>query len=79
MLVACAGLGLMMAPLAGVSALDGYLATTPGVLQVVMATAIGLKANTGFVLSVQVVRLLMMLSCAPLVARRVIRIPQPVV
>lgn len=77
MLVVCAGLGLIMAPLAGVSPLDGYLATTPGVLQVVMATAVGLKANTTFVLSVQVVRLLMMLSGAPLVARRLIPMPQP--
>lgn len=77
MLVVCAGLGLIMAPLAGVSPLDGYLATTPGVLQVVMATTIGLKANTTFVLSVQVVRLLMMLSAAPLIARRLIPMPQP--
>lgn len=77
MLVVCAGLGLIMAPLAGVSPLDGYLATTPGVLQVVMATAVGLKANTTFVLSVQVVRLLMMLSGAPLIARRLIPMPKP--
>jgi uncharacterized protein len=75
MLAVCAGLGLIMAPLAGVSPLDGYLATTPGVLQVVMATTIGLKANTTFVLSVQVVRLLMMLSAAPLIARRLIPMP----
>jgi membrane AbrB-like protein len=77
MLVVCAGLGMIMAPLAGVSPLDGYLATTPGVLQVVMATTIGLKANTTFVLSVQVVRLLMMLSAAPLIARRLIPMPHP--
>jgi membrane AbrB-like protein len=76
MLVACAGLGLVMAPLAGVSALDGYLATTPGVLQVVLATAVGMKANTTFVLSAQVVRLLMMLLAAPYVARRLL--PPPV-
>jgi membrane AbrB-like protein len=77
MLVACAALGLLMAPLAGVSALDGYLATTPGVLQVVLATAIGMKANTTFVLSAQVVRLLMMLIAAPIVARRLIPMPAP--
>jgi membrane AbrB-like protein len=75
MLVACAALGLIMAPLAGVSALDGYLATTPGVLQVVLATAIGMKANTTFVLSAQVVRLLMMLLAAPFVARKLIPMP----
>jgi membrane AbrB-like protein len=77
MLVACAALGLIMAPLAGVSALDGYLATTPGVLQVVLATAIGMKANTTFVLSAQVVRLLMMLIAAPFVARKLIPMPVP--
>lgn len=77
MLVACAALGLLMAPLAGVSALDGYLATTPGVLQVVLATAIGMKANTTFVLSAQVVRLLMMLIAAPIVARKLIPMPVP--
>lgn len=75
MLVACAALGLIMAPLAGVSALDGYLATTPGVLQVVLATAVGMKANTTFVLSAQVVRLLMMLVAAPYVARKLIPMP----
>jgi hypothetical protein len=75
MLAACAALGLLMAPLAGVSALDGYLATTPGVLQVVLATAIGMKANTTFVLSAQVVRLLMMLVAAPFVARKLIPMP----
>jgi membrane AbrB-like protein len=77
MLVSCAALGLLMAPLAGVSALDGYLATTPGVIQVVMATAIGMKADTTFVLSAQVVRLLMMLIAAPMVARKLIPMPVP--
>jgi membrane AbrB-like protein len=75
MLLACAALGLLMAPLAGVSALDGYLATTPGVLQVPIATAIGMKADTAFVLSAQVVRLLMMLVAAPFVARKLIPMP----
>jgi membrane AbrB-like protein len=69
MLIISAGLGILLAPLAGVSALDGYLATTPGLLQVVLATSIGMKANTTFVLSAQVVRLLMMLLAAPIMAR----------
>jgi membrane AbrB-like protein len=77
MLVACAALGLLMAPLAHVSSLDGYLATTPGVLQVVLATAVGLKANTTFILSTQVLRLLMMLSAAPAVARRLVPMDLP--
>lgn len=77
MLAACAALGLAMAPLAGVSALDGYLATTPGVLQVVLGTAIGMHANTTFILSAQVLRLLMMLLAAPAVARRLVPMDQP--
>jgi membrane AbrB-like protein len=77
MLAACAALGFVMAPLAGVSSLDGYLATTPGVLQVVLGTAIGMHANTTFVLSAQVLRLLMMLIAAPPVARRLARMDVP--
>jgi membrane AbrB-like protein len=77
MLAACAALGFVMAPLAGVSSLDGYLATTPGVLQVVLGTAIGMHANTTFVLSAQVLRLLMMLLAAPPVARRLARMGTP--
>lgn len=75
MLAACAALGVVLAPLAGVSTLDGYLATTPGVLQVVVATALGMKANTTFIVAAQVVRLLMMLLAAPLVAKRLL--PDP--
>jgi hypothetical protein len=70
---ACAGLGALLAAATGTSALDGYLATTPGGLYAVLATASDSGADTTFVLSVQVLRLFVMLLSAPLVARRLRR------
>ncbi len=69
LVVASAGLGWMLAAATGASALDGYLATTPGGLYAVLATARDLGADVTFVLSVQVLRLFVMLLSAPLVAR----------
>ncbi|MGY2067196.1 AbrB family transcriptional regulator [Blastococcus sp. SYSU DS0619] len=69
LVVACAGLGSLLAALTGATALDGYLATTPGGLYAVLATARGSGADTTFVLAVQVLRLFVMLFSAPLVAR----------
>jgi membrane AbrB-like protein len=69
LIAACAGLGAVLAAAAGVSALDGYLATTPGGLYAVLATATDTGADATFVLAVQVLRLFVMLLSAPLVAR----------
>jgi membrane AbrB-like protein len=69
LIVASAGLGAVLAATTGVSALDGYLATTPGGLYAVLATATDSGADTTFVLAVQVLRLFVMLLSAPLVAR----------
>jgi membrane AbrB-like protein len=66
---ACAGLGVVLSSAAGVSPLDGYLATTPGGLYAVLATATGSGADATFVLAVQVLRLFVMLFSAPLLAR----------
>ncbi|MGY1748344.1 AbrB family transcriptional regulator [Modestobacter sp. SYSU DS0511] len=68
-IVACAGLGLLLSATAGVSRLEGYLATTPGGLYAVLATASGSGADATFVLAVQVLRLFVMLFTAPLLAR----------
>jgi membrane AbrB-like protein len=73
MLVGCALLGLLLAPLADVSTLDAYLATTPGGLYAVLATAVDSGANTTFVLAVQVLRLFVMLLAAPVLARWLVR------
>jgi uncharacterized membrane protein AbrB (regulator of aidB expression) len=62
-------LGLLLVPLAGVGALDAYLATTPGGLYVVLAAASSSDVDTTFVLSVQVLRVFAMLGAAPLLAR----------
>jgi uncharacterized protein len=67
--VACAGLGAALSAAAGVSPLDGYLATTPGGLYAVLATARGSGADATFVLAVQVLRLFVMLFSAPVLAR----------
>jgi uncharacterized protein len=69
LIAACALLGVALAGAAHVSELDGYLATTPGGLYVVLATAVGSGADTTFVLAVQVLRLFAMLLAAPLLAR----------
>jgi membrane AbrB-like protein len=68
-IVACAGLGAALAWATGGTALDGYLATTPGGLYAVLATATSTGANATFVLAVQVLRLFVMLFSAPLLAR----------
>ena len=60
--MACAGLGAVLSAATGVSALDGYLATTPGGLYAVLATASDSGADVTFVLAVQVLRLFVMLS-----------------
>ncbi|MGY1837232.1 AbrB family transcriptional regulator [Blastococcus sp. SYSU DS0510] len=76
LVLACAGLGGLLAAATGASALDGYLATTPGGLYAVLATARDTGADTTFVLAVQVLRLFVMLFSAPLVAR-LLRRPAP--
>ncbi|RBY78345.1 AbrB family transcriptional regulator [Geodermatophilus sp. TF02-6] len=69
LIAACAGLGGVLAATTGASALDGYLATTPGGLYAVLATAQDGGADATFVLAVQVLRLFVMLLSAPLLAR----------
>ena len=63
--VGCAVVGLVFARLAGVNALDGYLATTPGGLPAVTAIAIGSGASVGLVITMQLVRIFMSLLLAP--------------
>ncbi|WP_448625714.1 AbrB family transcriptional regulator [Geodermatophilus sp. URMC 64] len=73
LIAACAGLGAVLAPAAGVGQLDAYLATTPGGLFAVLATASDSGADATFVLAVQVLRLYVMLLSAPLLARWLLR------
>lgn len=70
LLIGCAGLGWVLSELAGVSLLDGYLATTPGGLYAVLATAVASGAHAPFVLAVQSLRLFAMILAAPPIIRR---------
>lgn len=69
LIVACAGLGLLLSAATGAGELDAYLATTPGGMYAVLATATSNGADATFVLAVQVLRLFVMLLSAPLLAR----------
>jgi uncharacterized protein len=66
---ACAGLGIVLSQLTGASLLDGYLATTPGGIYAVLATAISSGGDVTFVVAVQVLRVIVMLLVAPALAR----------
>jgi uncharacterized protein len=67
--VATAGLGIVLAHFAGLTPLEGYLATSPGGVYAVLATAVETGSNVTFVIAAQVVRILLMLFAAPLLAR----------
>ena len=68
---ACAGLGLLLTRLTGATPLETYLATTPGGIYAVLATAVSSGADATFVVAVQVLRLILMLLAAPTLARLV--------
>ena len=70
--VATAGLGILLAHVAGLTPLEGYLATSPGGVYAVLATAVETGSNVTFVIAAQVVRILLMLFAAPLMARTVV-------
>lgn len=67
--VATAGLGILLAHVAGLTPLEGYLATSPGGIYAVLATAVDTGSNVTFIIGAQVLRVLVMLFCAPLLAR----------
>jgi hypothetical protein len=69
LIVACAGMGLLLTRVTDASALDAYLATTPGAVSAVLAIATDSGADATFVLAVQVVRMFVMVLSAPLIAR----------
>ncbi|MGO4442599.1 AbrB family transcriptional regulator [Mycobacterium sp. 2YAF39] len=70
--VATAGLGVVLAHFAGLTPLEGYLATSPGGVYAVLATAVETGSNVTFVVAAQVVRILLMLFAAPLLARSMV-------
>ncbi|SFB99366.1 hypothetical protein SAMN04487968_10319 [Nocardioides terrae] len=69
MIVATALMGSLLALLTPVDGLTAYLATTPGGLFAVLATAADSGSDTTYVMAVQLVRLLVILAFTPLLAR----------
>jgi membrane AbrB-like protein len=68
-----AGFGVVLANVAGLSQLDGYLATSPGGIYAVLGTTIGSDSNMAFVMASQVIRVVLMLFAAPFVAQVFLR------
>jgi membrane AbrB-like protein len=65
-LIGCAGLGVWLSAATGQSPLSGYLATSPGGLPVVLATAQSGQADITFISAVQILRLLVTMAAMPL-------------
>lgn len=68
LLVAVAAVSVPLLRAVGFSTLDAYLASTPGGLSAVLAVAASRGSDTTLVLAVQVLRLLVVVLTAPLVA-----------
>ena len=73
LMVACFGLAVLLDITTSASLLDSYLATTPGGLYAVLATAYGSHADTTFIVATQTLRLFVMILLAPLIVGRMHR------
>lgn len=67
-LLACAGLGWILAATTDATPLDAYLATTPGGIYAVMGTAASTGSDVTFVAAAQIARMLIVLALAPFIA-----------
>ncbi|CAN5195396.1 hypothetical protein BH09ACT8_BH09ACT8_27700 [soil metagenome] len=63
-----------MAHVAGLTPLEGYLATSSGGIYAVLATAVETGSNVTFIIAAQVLRVLVMLFLAPLLARGMVAV-----
>ncbi|MFS0897951.1 AbrB family transcriptional regulator [Mycolicibacterium litorale] len=70
--VSTAGLGVVLAHYTALTPLEGYLATSPGGVYAVLATAVETGSNVTFIIAAQVLRVLLMLFASPLLARAVV-------
>jgi len=68
-----AGFGVVLANVAGLSQLDGYLATSPGGIYAVLGYSVGSDSDVAFVMASQVSRVVLMLFAAPFVAKIFLR------
>ncbi len=66
----CAGLAWIFAKATGTPVVDAYLATTPGGINAVLATAVSGHADVALVSTVQSLRLLLVVLVTPLIIRR---------
>ena len=69
MVLATAGLGMLLAAFTPADPLTAYLATTPGGLFAVLAVAADSGSDVTYVMGVQLLRLLVILAILPLLAR----------
>lgn len=69
MVALTAGVGALLARFTAVDGLTAYLATTPGGLFAVLATAADSGSDVTYVMAMQLFRLLVILLCIPLLAR----------
>ncbi|GAA1910285.1 AbrB family transcriptional regulator [Nocardioides lentus] len=76
LVLACAAMGALLVLTTDVDPLTAYLATTPGGLFAVLATAVDGDADATYVLTLQVVRLLAILLLMPFLARWLARHPR---
>ncbi|MCV7174138.1 AbrB family transcriptional regulator [Mycobacterium manitobense] len=72
--VGTAGLGVLLAHFTSLTPLEGYLATSPGGVYAVLATAVETGSNVTFIIAAQVLRVLLMLFAAPLLARAMVHL-----
>ncbi|WP_193046038.1 AbrB family transcriptional regulator [Mycolicibacterium baixiangningiae] len=70
--VGTAGLGVVLAHYTSLTPLEGYLATSPGGVYAVLATAVETGSNVTFIIAAQVLRVLLMLFASPLLARSMV-------
>jgi membrane AbrB-like protein len=69
LIAACAGVGMILVNTAGVDPLTAYLATSPGGLDTVAIIASSSNVDVAFVLSMQFVRVIIVLGIGPWLAR----------
>jgi len=69
LIVACAGVALILVRTAGVDPLTAYLATSPGGLDTVAIIATSSQVDVPFVLSMQFARIIIVLATGPWLAR----------
>ncbi len=71
--LACAGLAWCLAAVTGMPFLDAYLATTPGGINAVVATAVSAGRDVAVISAVQSIRLFVVVLLTPSIIRRLTR------